>query len=210
MKFLLLSKKITEYTKKDIDRGFCPDEIYQICCCLRTCFCLSYAIRKYNDFYIYFIRNNICVKFIGSQLRFLGPDERSQALLLQKALQKRELRINMNIWRESTPGIYLKRFSDFNSFFKELWELNDKNIYVIDDKERSVIDDQKLHVIDKQMLDKEGIYILSLYDMSTSKFLLNHSLYENINIKQLILNNIKKIEDQILMINYWIDNKNMK
>ncbi|MFX1531798.1 MAG: hypothetical protein ACFFBC_11850, partial [Promethearchaeota archaeon] len=86
--FLLLFEKIIEYTKKQINKGLTPQKIYELCSCIRETFCLSYSIRKNNNLYLYFQEENLLLSFIGKKLRYLGPDERSQALLLLKALTK--------------------------------------------------------------------------------------------------------------------------
>jgi len=211
MKCLLLSKSIAEYTKKDIDNGFCPKEIYEICCGLRTCFCLSYAIRKDNDFYLIFIENEIAIKFIGRELRFLGPDERSQALLLYKALKKRKPEMNKNIWIESTPGIYIKKGSDFNEVLKELISAKNSNLYIVQNQSTQSSSNRTNDFMSKQrLLEKQGIYIFSFDEISPSNLLQNCSYLnlKNETIPTINLKNIKKISDQILMLNYLLDVKN--
>jgi len=84
--FLLFVKNIASYSKSDIDKGNTPLDVYKLCSCIRESFCLSYAIRKNNNLYLYFQNEHILIKFEGRTLRFVGPDERSQALLLEKAL----------------------------------------------------------------------------------------------------------------------------
>ncbi len=94
--FLLLLEKIIQYNKEIIDKGLTPKKIYELCSCIRETFCLSYSIRKDNNLLLYFQKEHILVSFIGEALRYLGPDERSQALLLEKALNKAN-RINFNV-----------------------------------------------------------------------------------------------------------------
>ncbi|MHA1764008.1 MAG: hypothetical protein ACTSYC_09685, partial [Promethearchaeota archaeon] len=84
--FLLIIKRIAPFTKKDIDKGNTPLEIYDLCTCIKETFCLSYAIRKLNDLYLYFIEESLFLKFHGGELKYLGSDERSQAILLLKAI----------------------------------------------------------------------------------------------------------------------------
>lgn len=208
MKCLLLSQEITEYTKQDIDKGFCPEKIYQICCCLRTCFCLSYAIRKENDFYVYFLENNISVKFIGEELRFLGPDERSQALLLYKALKKRKIKINLESWVDSTPGIYIKEYNDFSLFFREFMAINEGQTFLVEDEEKkSDLKNIKLSKNGGNNIKEDGNYIFPLYGVSKPNLLMDHSFLKDNGIKTIKFENLKKIHDQILVVNYWIDSK---
>jgi len=94
--FLLIIEEIIDFTKKDIDKGYTPPLIYKICSCIREAFCLSYAIRKNNNLYLYFQKEKILIKFEGSRLRYLGPDERSQALLLKKAFEKNISKSKLN------------------------------------------------------------------------------------------------------------------
>ena len=79
--FLLIIEELINYTKEDIDKGHTPLYIYALCSCIRETFCLSYAIRKNNTLYLYFQEEKILIKFEGSNLRYLGPDDRSQSLL---------------------------------------------------------------------------------------------------------------------------------
>lgn len=110
--FLLLIKKIVNYTKKDIDKGNTPPNIYQVCSCIKEAFCLSYAIRKNNNLFLYFKEERTLLKFQGNKLRFLGSDERSQALLLMKALDKVKnlSSFEKEKWIKSTPGIFVNSF----------------------------------------------------------------------------------------------------
>jgi len=134
--FLLILEEIINYTKRDIDKGLTPPFIYKICSCIRETFCLSYAIRKNNSLYLYFQGEKILIKFEGSRLRYLGPDERSQALLLKKVLDKSIPFINSNgnKWIKSTPGIYFKSFLDDVSFIDYLGSsVQDPIIFIYDE-----------------------------------------------------------------------------
>ena len=52
--FLILKTSPPKYTKKDIDIGNIPHELYAICSIIRESFCLSYSIRKDINLYFYF------------------------------------------------------------------------------------------------------------------------------------------------------------
>ncbi len=108
---LILIEKISKFTKSNIDKGKTPLDIYNLCSIIRESFCCSYSIRKDNNLYIYINSIHILIKFEGNSLRYLGSDERSQALLLNKALDKinEAEKINFQGMQKSTPGIFVKR-----------------------------------------------------------------------------------------------------
>ena len=60
------------------------------------------------------------MKYDGKKLRFLGSDERSQAILLNKALEKiiGNDKLQTQEWEKSTPGIFVKRLPS-SSFILE-------------------------------------------------------------------------------------------
>jgi len=109
--FLIFLEDITKYTKSNIDKGETPLDVYVLCSIIRETFCVSYTIRKNNNLYVYVEADHLFIKIEGKSLRYLGSDERSQALLLLRALMKIENYKNYNDqeWIESTPGICLKK-----------------------------------------------------------------------------------------------------
>ena len=134
--FLILIKNVSDYTKKDIDKGNTPLDIYKICLCIKEAFCLSYAIRKQNILYLFIVQELALIKFDGIKLRYLGSDERSQALLLRKALDRLK---NLNItehdkWMRSTPGIYVRTFKNYKSYIYYVSTLISKQLILIFDK----------------------------------------------------------------------------
>ncbi len=209
MKFLLLSKAITNYTKKDIDNGLVPPQIYKLCCCIRETFCLSYSIRKNNDLYIYFIDDKIAIKFIGQELRYLGPDERSQAILLNKALFKLQENLSLNNWTNSTPGIYIKQYMDEFLIFKEFISLDYNNTFFI-----AFQNDNSVHNInlslkkDIKNFDKKTQFIFPLFNFSKEYSTLFQFLAKKkaLNLKIIYLIKIKKVQDKIIYINNCLDN----
>lgn len=78
-----------------------------LCRCVSSAFFLSHAIRE--DVRTYLVLNDeFTVRFEGSELRRLNPDERSTAALIRKALEEREEAIgHMEV--ETSPGVYLSR-----------------------------------------------------------------------------------------------------
>ncbi|MBD3194258.1 MAG: hypothetical protein GF317_04330 [Candidatus Lokiarchaeota archaeon] len=208
--FLILLEEIVSYNKKMIDSGLTPPKIYELCCCIREAFCLSYAIRKENNLYLYSSNNQLLVKFNGYKLKYLGSDERSQALLLFKAINKIKNITNSQIsnWLISTPGILVKKIdSRIDSLIASL-SLD------IDDY-RIVIDSNKLNQTDKSVLledyefrltDKNSLFIISTFNISKHNTAYHSSLKNNLNnLLILTSNNITKPQDQILYINYKLD-----
>ncbi|MBY9006615.1 MAG: hypothetical protein KGD63_07640 [Candidatus Lokiarchaeota archaeon] len=215
---LLNIKTIINYTKKDIDKGNTPPEIYKICSCIREAFCLSYAIRKENRLWLYFQKVNSLIELNGSKLRFLGSDERSQALLLMKALDLIKFSTLYN-WKKSTPGIFVRKFEKNSDFFLyinsnmseeivfipyqnaldflSLENNNKMNINIVNIRDLKNIE-EKLYIIS---LDAESNDFLNLY--TNYKIDNDHELLEKIKIGNLI--NIEGVENKILYLNYLID-----
>lgn len=131
--FLLYFDKAPDYSKKDIDKGNTPPEIYKICCSMRTAFCTSYGIKKKNNLYIYFRDDSILINFNGRMLKYLGPDERNQALLLRKAIDKIKSQNSQKsmTWIKSTPGIQVKYLNNSLSFINFLNSLDKKKFTFI-------------------------------------------------------------------------------
>ena len=221
--FLILIEKIIDFSKKDIDKGNTPLEIYKICSSIRTAFCLSYNIRKNNNLFLYFQENKILIKFEGDKLRYVGPDERSQAILLRKALNQ----INQNTmvdnpdWIKSTPGIYVKVFSTNQSFILWLKSLELKHIVCISESISINEFPFLAHTYDFPKIKKfssldnlhELFFILSLNFQSNS--LLIQFIFSLVEVFPSLLehtiltplNKIKAIEDKILYINFQIDQR---
>lgn len=207
--FLLLVKKLTNYNKKDIDVGKTPLEIYTICSCIREAFCLSYAIRKENKLFLYFQNEGVLIKFEGNRLKYLGPDERSQALLLRKAIDKISLVNSSNIedWRKSTPGIYIRNFSNNESFIKYFKSFPCFNpIFLINNNDLGKVNSY-LTVNEFETLNtiSEFFYIIPAYKIiiEDSNFF---QLFKDLkDIKFLTLSKINRIEDKFLYVNFRLD-----
>ena len=206
--FLLIIEEIIDFTKKDIDIGYTPPLIYKICSCIREAFCLSYAIRKNNNLYLYFQKEKILIKFEGSRLRYLGPDERSQALLLKKALDKKISNINSigNKWIKSTPGIYSKLFLDDSSFIDYLGSTVQDPIIFIYDKIDSMDKNNIPEIMNINSLEnlRDIFYIIPTYPFSEKNNIIKLMLSLT-NIKLVTISKIRSIQDKLLYINYLID-----
>lgn len=78
-----------------------------LCRAVNSSFFLSHDIRRDTELYL-ILRDELTLRFAGSRLRHLNPDERSTAALIQKALRLRGL-LEGAEERESTPGISISR-----------------------------------------------------------------------------------------------------
>jgi len=209
--FLLLFEKIIKYSKKQIDKGLTPLKIYELCSCIRETFCLSYSIRKNNNLYLYFQKENLLISFIGNKLRYLGPDERSQALLLLKALTKLQ-EIDSQSKTEiikSTPGIYVKNFQEESSFLQYFNTLINGSVYFIIDYVKSINKDISVQTFKNEIekIEESDFYIIPNYITTTDKKHLIKRFTEMKNINFLSLSKIKPIENKILYINFRKDHQ---
>ncbi|MCK4781267.1 MAG: hypothetical protein KAT57_13795 [Candidatus Lokiarchaeota archaeon] len=204
--FLLLIENNINYTKKIIDSGQTPQIIYELCSCIRETFCLSYSIRKTNFLYIYFQKEHVFVKFEGKKLRYLGPDERSQALLLEKALNKvkEEIIINNSIWIKSTPGIFIRKFYDVSSFIKFYRSIALEKSFLIINTPQIDEDNVDFYNLDENLVEikENDFFIIPIYVISRENSKLIELFKEVKNIKLLSLSKIKKVENKILYINF--------
>jgi len=204
--FLLLIEKIIDYHKTDIDKGQTPLNIYEICSCIRETFCLSYSFRKNNNLYLYFQEEHILVSLFGNELRYLGPDERSQALLLEKALNtaKGLIKLGKNGKKKSTPGIYITKFSDDLTFIVHLSLIVKGTNYILLKQNESLTDDVEELSLDGgfEMIDDNYFFTIPVSPIfrKTDKFL--PLIKEMKNIKFFSLSKIKQIENKILYINF--------
>jgi hypothetical protein len=204
--FLLLLENIVNYSKYDINKGYTPQEVYKICACLRETFCLSYKIRKDNVLYVYFQKEHFLIKFEGKSLRYLGPDERSQALLLNKALLKlsEKIDIKYNKWMKSTPGIYSKKFSNDSEFIDYLEMLSSGKFNLIIGEYHIFKQNDDIISFDKQFtpINEIDFFIIPIYKVQEGF----NSIFEIIkklkNLKIVSLPMIKPIADKILYINF--------
>jgi len=204
--FLLVQEKIIDYNKKIIDKGLTPQKVYKICSCIREVFCLSYSIRKNNLLYLYFQKEHILIKFEGKKLRYLGPDERSQALLLEKALKKvkREISINNDIWIKSTPGIFIRKFFDMSSFLDFYRSIAlGKSFLIISNNQ---IDEYTVDILNlnKQFVEikDDDFFIIPIYTLSRKNSKMIELFKKMKNTKLLSFSKIKDVEYKILYINF--------
>jgi tRNA pseudouridine-54 N-methylase len=206
--FLLLIEKIIEYKKIDIDKGDTPFEIYRICNCIRETFCLSYAIRKDNNLYLLFLKDLVILWFKGQKLKYLGSDERSQALLLLKALQKTKSIPILDKWIESTPGIYIRKLSNYNIFVELLNQISPIDIIYVSKLESKTVDTSNIDGLSTIINLRDKLYIIPMENIFLKD--LEETLFFSIlkNLRFTLLPNIKNTQDKILFINFLIDKQN--
>jgi tRNA pseudouridine-54 N-methylase len=209
--FLLLIEKVTQYNKEIIDKGLSPQEIYELCSCIKETFCLSYSIRKDNNLFLYFQKEHILISFIGGKLRFLGPDERSQSLLLEKALNKVN-RIGFKVKNgrmQSTPGIYVLKFLDHTSFLGYIKSLVTGNVYVITDNEEFIKKERDIYTHNNnfEIFMNRNMFIIPMDENFSGNIKVLDLFKEMKNIKFFSLSKIKQIENKILYINYRKDHQ---
>ncbi len=204
--FLIFIEKFPKYSKRDIDVGKTPIYVYNLCSIIRESFCLSYSIRKNNNLYLYFESVQLLIKFVGKKLRFLGSDERSQALLLKRALDKinGDKKVKTQEWEKSTPGIFVKRLPNSNSILENIDNiLRNKIVYIAEFENKDLYSDvTSLNDSDDM---SEYCYILPYPQNSQSSLRFLQVIKENYSLKYINLSNIKGIENKILIINFRID-----
>jgi hypothetical protein len=207
--FLLILESVVEYSKNEIDKGETPKEIYELCSCIRETFCLSYSIRKNNNLYIYFQEEHLLLSFVGKKLRYLGPDERSQALLLLKAINKGKSFTPKDdpLFLQSTPGIYCTKFLDsLSSIDYMIMIINEGNVYLIIDEIVPIQEFSRLDNILEEIYEND-LYIIpsKLRSTQNSGFMVRLKDMKNINF--LSLSKIKSLENKILYINFRKDHQ---
>lgn len=87
--------------------------------CVTASFLLSHGIRE-DVRTLLVLDNEFTLRFEGSELRSLNPDERSTAALVKTALGEREEAIG-HIEVETSPGVYLSR-RDFETILTDAAE----------------------------------------------------------------------------------------
>jgi tRNA (pseudouridine54-N1)-methyltransferase len=89
-----------------------------LCRCVNAALFLSHDLRR--DVCVYLLLKGEpapprLIRFEGSRVRYLSPDERSAASLIRKALERKA----HECWGESTPGVSIKK-GDFGDLLAEL------------------------------------------------------------------------------------------
>jgi tRNA pseudouridine-54 N-methylase len=207
--FLIFLDCVTQYTKSDIDKGKTPLDVYTLCAIIRESFCISYTIRKNNNLYLYFETDNLFIKIEGKSVRYLGSDERSQALLLLRAIMKIETNENYDHreWIKSTPGIYIKKLPSSEFILENInGNFNDNRIFITDISKEKVKQNVKYgENIDENSSD---CYLFSFSQDSIPFLKFIQKVNEECSLKNIDLSKIRGIENKILYINFLDDHRN--
>ena len=204
--FLLILNNLSKFSKLDIDKGKTPLDVYRICSCIRNIFCLSYSIRKSNIFYLSILNNHLIVKFDGMKLRYLGPDERSQSLLLNKALSISDQRewTNQDYWLQSTPGIFIKKLPTNQNLVDFCNSLVKNSLIIFSNISLSI--PRFLELTPKIIKQLERNLLIFTFNIDDSKIIkFSDQLSKSDNVISYKFPSIKTFEDKVLYINFQID-----
>ncbi|MEX2706073.1 MAG: hypothetical protein Q6352_012585 [Candidatus Freyrarchaeum guaymaensis] len=109
--FSILVEGIPRIELKQLNRGFVDQTVSALSACIRAAFFLSGEIRRNTVVYILVKREGYTFKLVGSELKYLGPDTRSIAILLMRT--QRELnKLNKRREIRSRRGVYICENSD--------------------------------------------------------------------------------------------------
>jgi tRNA (pseudouridine54-N1)-methyltransferase len=78
-----------------------------LCRCVNATFLLSHGIREDVELFLV-LQDALTLRLVGSELRYLGPDERTVGSLLRSGIEAAEGAVGM-IEVESTPGVYASK-----------------------------------------------------------------------------------------------------
>jgi len=206
--FLIFVESVSKYTKGDIDEGKTPLDVYTLCAIIRESFCISYTIRKDNNFYLYNETDHLFIKIEGKTLRYLGSDERSQALLLLRAFMKIENNENYNDreWIKSTPGIYVKKLPSSELILENInGNFIDNRIFITDISNENF----KQNVKYGENIDENSshCYLFSFSQESITFLKFLQKVNEECSLKNIDLSKIRGIENKILYVNFLYDHR---
>ena len=116
--FLIIGHKAVTETFSLNDLPGAAGRMDILCRCVNSALFLSHDIRR--DVRVFLVLKGEpsppkIIRFDGSAVRYLSPDERSAASLIKKALEKKV----QDFWTEATPGVNVRK-GDFDSLIKEL------------------------------------------------------------------------------------------
>ena len=211
MDFLIFVEHVSKYTKSDIDKGKTPLDVYTLCAIIRESFCISYTIRKNNNFYLYIETDHLLIKIEGKSVRYLGSDERSQALLLLRAFMAIETNESHNDreWIRTTPGIYVKKLYSSSLILENLYgSFSDTRIFITDIAQENFKENIKY----RENIDENSslCYLFSFSQESISFLKFLQKINEECSLKTIDLSKIRGIENKILYINFLYDHRNYR
>jgi len=106
--FIVLGHEATttdEFSLDDLAGG--AGRLDVLCRCVTSAFFLSHDIREEVRVHLV-LDDEVTIRFEGSQLRRLNPDERSTAALIRGALEEKDEAIG-HMEAEGSPGVYLSK-----------------------------------------------------------------------------------------------------
>src|SRR5659263_63712 len=116
--FLIIGHKAVTGTFSLNDLPGAAGRMDILCRCVNAALFLSHDLRR--DVRVFLLLKGEpsppkIIRFEGSEVRYLSPDERSCASLIKKALEKKA----QDFWTESTSGVRIRK-GDLDSIIKEL------------------------------------------------------------------------------------------
>lgn len=116
--FLIIGHKAVTETFSLNDLPGAGGRIDILCRCVNAALFLSHDIRR--DVRVFLLLKGEpsppkIIRFDGTTIRYLSPDERSAASLVKKALEKK----TQDFWTESTAGVGIRK-GDLDDIIKEL------------------------------------------------------------------------------------------
>ena len=129
--FLVVGNKaVTEpFSLKDLAGSAGRMDI--LCRCVAQALFISHGIRRDSEIYLLLLGKPDppkALKILGSEVRYMAPDERNIGGLIRKALQ---VKVGKD-WKRSTPGIYIAR-KTLRDLLDELSERFDTIVYLKED-----------------------------------------------------------------------------
>jgi tRNA (pseudouridine54-N1)-methyltransferase len=106
-----------------------------LCRCINSAFCLSHAIRENARVWLV-LQDEFTIRFEGSELRNLNPDERSTAALIRGALDEREGAIG-HMATGSSPGVFISRYG-----FEEVLDELDGTVLALHEEGKPVVESE--------------------------------------------------------------------
>jgi len=94
-----------EFSLDDIAGG--AGRLDVLCRCVNAAFLLSHGIREDVELFLV-LQDSLTLRLVGSELRYLAPDERNVGSLLRSGIEAKGEAIGM-MEVESTPGIHVSK-----------------------------------------------------------------------------------------------------
>ncbi len=105
-RFVILAHELSVSTEVDLDDLPAAGRLDLLSRCVTSALLLSHDIRE--DVRVHLVVDGYIVRFDGSELHRLNPDERSTAALVRDALETRKQAIGM-MAAEASPGVAIRK-----------------------------------------------------------------------------------------------------